>query len=1052
MANKITTAVAVEGEQQYREAIKACASELSTLKSDLIATESEFRNNANSMEALSAKGEVLAEMFDVQQQKVAAAAEALQAAQEAQEKYGSTIAQMQSDLDAAQAALSELTAAGKENSEEANELRAAISNLNADLSTQQQYYDAATKGVNSWTKELNYSSVKLRDMADEIADNNEKMESFKGASDGVADTLEDIGDAADKGASGSDLFASAFGNIAATFTAVGILELLKSAAEAVYDFAVEVQNAEAIIVKGTGAIGTALDDLSENMMNVYAAVDNGDLNEVATAIADVNTRLKLTGGELEEVSRLMLEFADVTGSSASEAVENVSKIMKNWNIDIADTEKLLDKLVAASQGSGMAVGELASNMLRYRATFSELGYSLDETIAILANLEDAGLNTSQVMTGLQTAVRNLAKDGGDVGRALRDAISEIESMGDTSEATARAVEIFGSRAGVELADAIKNGRISIEEWLTVLENSEGVMQSSADAADTFEDKMTQAMNGVKTAAYNMAESVENDLGRAFKEMTQAATSETMSEISREMKVVEETSRATAQYAGELAQKLADLAEGGLETAESQEEYARTIETLNGLIPGLNLAIDSQTGVVDQNTASILENIAAWKESVEVQATGAYRDAALEDYGAKLTELEKARKELTDAEVEATQLQARSDAMYKMLAETIGVTEESAESFYGLLSQAASVDPEVAALAEEYYELQDALETAQEKVDTYSEAVDICTEATDAAKQALEDAEAAFQAAADASGEVTEAETEQAAAVGALQEAYSGYTSRIKEQLANLNEALEENKAAYAEAHAAAVESFEGIFGVMDQAPDVMSQSASQIQQSLTDLNSALDSQAKYWEDYAANIQTAMERGVNEGLVKTLADGTEEGAQLLASLAQASDEEIKAINQSFEEMQKAQENAATEYVNATTTLDEANAEITKKMEELAAALDVADDAYTAGINTIMGFADGAASSTEDVARTYESIAEAAVEAFTQTLRAGLQEALDEAEGQVSGAVSGYSSSGGGGMRTGNTTVNTNIYTSTMTESQVDYVVKTVNKQIGNMVGF
>ena len=32
--------------------------------------------------------------------------------------------EMQSDLDAAQAALSELTAAGKENSEEANELRA----------------------------------------------------------------------------------------------------------------------------------------------------------------------------------------------------------------------------------------------------------------------------------------------------------------------------------------------------------------------------------------------------------------------------------------------------------------------------------------------------------------------------------------------------------------------------------------------------------------------------------------------------------------------------------------------------------------------------------------------------------------------------------------------------------------------------------------------------------------------------------------------------------------------------------------------------------------
>ena len=56
MARTISTKLAVEGEAQYKQAIASCNSELSTLKSGLALVESEFRGNANSMEALTAKG------------------------------------------------------------------------------------------------------------------------------------------------------------------------------------------------------------------------------------------------------------------------------------------------------------------------------------------------------------------------------------------------------------------------------------------------------------------------------------------------------------------------------------------------------------------------------------------------------------------------------------------------------------------------------------------------------------------------------------------------------------------------------------------------------------------------------------------------------------------------------------------------------------------------------------------------------------------------------------------------------------------------------------
>ena len=70
MARTISTKLAVEGEAQYKQAIAACNSELSTLKSGLALVESEFRGNANSMEALTAKGAALDSMYKKQQEKV----------------------------------------------------------------------------------------------------------------------------------------------------------------------------------------------------------------------------------------------------------------------------------------------------------------------------------------------------------------------------------------------------------------------------------------------------------------------------------------------------------------------------------------------------------------------------------------------------------------------------------------------------------------------------------------------------------------------------------------------------------------------------------------------------------------------------------------------------------------------------------------------------------------------------------------------------------------------------------------------------------------------
>ena len=73
----ISTKLAVEGEAEYKRAITNCNSELGRLKSALAATQSEYRNNANSLAALEAKSNDLKAIQVEQTNKIKLLAEAL---------------------------------------------------------------------------------------------------------------------------------------------------------------------------------------------------------------------------------------------------------------------------------------------------------------------------------------------------------------------------------------------------------------------------------------------------------------------------------------------------------------------------------------------------------------------------------------------------------------------------------------------------------------------------------------------------------------------------------------------------------------------------------------------------------------------------------------------------------------------------------------------------------------------------------------------------------------------------------------------------------------
>lgn len=251
------------------------------------------------------------------------------------------------------------------------------------------------------------------------------------------------------------------------------------------------------IAKGTGATGEALADLQKSFDNVFASIPT-DAATAGSAIADINTRFGFTGDVLEDCTRKFIQFGEVNNTDVSKAIANVSRYMGDANIESTKYGEVLDQLTAASQASGLGVDKLSESLTKYGAPMRALGLTTQESIAILAGWEKAGVNTEIAFSGMKKAIGTWGKAGKDASQEFKKTLAEIAAAPDIAEATTKAIEVFGQKAGPDLADAIQGGRFEYEDFLKVIEGSQGQLeQTFNDTLDPIDD-VKVAMQGLTT--------------------------------------------------------------------------------------------------------------------------------------------------------------------------------------------------------------------------------------------------------------------------------------------------------------------------------------------------------------------------------------------------------------------------------------------------------------------------------------------------------------------------------------------------------------------------
>lgn len=257
----------------------------------------------------------------------------------------------------------------------------------------------------------------------------------------------------------------------------------------------------------SGVTGQALTGLQDTFKKV-AATATQDMTTVGEVVGNLAGRLNLTGKPLEALSSQMLDLARVAGTDAIATTDAVSKAISGLGISADRSGAFLDTLLVASQKSGVGVDRLAATLAATGPAFRAIGYDTTEATAVIAAFERAGLPATRMVAGLTTAAGKLAKEGvKDIPGAMTDAFNSIKNAGSAAEATSIAVQLFGSRAGIAMADSIRNGTLSVSDLTTALNDSEGALAQAKTATDGPAEAMARLKNTMTLAGASIAEAV-----------------------------------------------------------------------------------------------------------------------------------------------------------------------------------------------------------------------------------------------------------------------------------------------------------------------------------------------------------------------------------------------------------------------------------------------------------------------------------------------------------------------------------------------------------------
>ncbi|MCM1026527.1 MAG: phage tail tape measure protein [Roseburia sp.] len=1080
----LETKIVISGDEKFREKLSLARSELTKQRTIMKELSEEYKNNANTQEALTKKLERLKEVQKAYSQVVEAAKKGLENATAEKNKYAAQIKVIQENLQKAQVEQENLNLETKVGAERHAELSIEIEKYKEELEAASQGQKAAAEAVNKWTKDQTNAETAVSRTKLQILQYTDYLKEAEESTDHCATSIDQYGKKVKKTSESQEELnekmsgtGAAVSNFASSLMSTGInkrleelkdtlLDCVQSAAEfetalAKVSTIADTEAASMDAIKGSilrlsNETGQAVEALSEAVYNaISAGVDT------AEAVDFVSTATKLAAGG----------FTD-----NATAVDILTTVLNAYNKETEEAGKMADYLITTQNLGKTTVNELAGSMGKVIPVAATYNVEMGNLSSAMAILTANGIATAESTTYLKSMLNELGDSGSTVSKTLRnqtglsfaDLMKKGYSLGDVMEILGKAVEndkgafneLWGSsEAGIGALSLLSAGSEKYNEVLRKMEESAGATASAyekmADTSENAQKKLENAfqnlkiaigsdlqeqMKGVKEAGADLltwaAEFIEKNewlvpvletlaaglglagtavagytmvteiaipmvkafmaalsanpaglvvtglvgliavltpliakLGSARTEIEEQAEGwKSQAEAVRETTAAYKEQKAeTEQLSGntrELAKSLKELAAKEEKSEAEKQAIADITDQLNEKIPNLGLQYDSLTDSINMTTKELDRLL----ETMELQER---YDDAKENYTKAYTE----RKQATEALTEAQEALTEATARYEELWNQEGLGQDPRRLSSKSFREAAE---DVAACTEAVDELQRAVSESDEVIAEMEYTINLYTIETANMTKAEREAIDAMLEAAETKRDNLPAYYEEIEAVAQTAKGYEEYASSVQANAETVMAQIQELQEKYQESYQSAYENIQNQIGLFNEMKVESSRS-------IDELIGSLSSQIDYMNEYAENMRQAMEYGVAEGILKQLADGSEESAAILQEIVNGGEEKIQALNEQFAKVEEGKDNFSNAIADLETYYTE---ELDKLIEDTENAVkDMAkyDDAYQAAVQTCHGIVAGINSQWGSVTEKYKALAQAAMRAYNQEMK-------------------------------------------------------------------
>lgn len=515
MAKKIGLILALDGERKFKDDVTACGRSIGTLNSEMNLLKEESKGQANSLDALSKKHELLSRILDEHKKKETAVSAALDHARSNYQHLGSEIEKYEGELKQATETLDKMKASGNASEEQIKDQETAVKRLSDGLNEGREAYRKAGIGVSDWETKLNNAHSQTLKASNALDQNKKYLDEASHSADKCATSIDAFGKKTKETVEVSFKLKDALlNNVVGAFVDTA-KELGKDVLTSAVDNLVDLQEAQNKFKASTGAANNAMVEYGETMKDIYMSGYGETMKDIADQMAIIKQNTNETDPDkLKDLTTNAIAFADTFDTDLSESIRGVNGLVENMGVSY---EKAFDLMAKGAQNGLNKTDELGDNIAEYSQLWGQAGFSAEEMFAILDNgLTSGAYNLDKVNDFVKEF--GISLSDGRIEKNL-DSFSigtqNLFYQWKNGEATTR--DVFYSIIG-DLSDMINQQEaltIASNTWSSLGEDNAMKVLTSLDDLNLSYQNVGDTMKKIKDIRYDDVANDYKVLGRTL---------------------------------------------------------------------------------------------------------------------------------------------------------------------------------------------------------------------------------------------------------------------------------------------------------------------------------------------------------------------------------------------------------------------------------------------------------------------------------------------------------------------------------------------------------